>query len=452
MNRKLLISFAAVLVAGLLSPLFAQEDGVFSSGSDGSDGALSPTEDTVILVDKPVYNYTSVNIPSGVIVTFAKTGNNYPVVWRSQGDIVIDGAVNLDGSAAVESAAGRGGPGGWNGGDGALNFTSNPDITQHSQPGQGPGGAPSVDNDNNGSGGGYSTQGGQGQGGKIGLIYGNAFGIPLLGGSGGSGAGYWSNLLSGGGGGGGGGAFFASSSTRITVNGTVSAKGGNGTRVGNAYGGGGGSGGMVKLASNYITLGATGSLRADGGSTAFGAGGGANGRIRIEAFDYTISGSAVISPTANTGPPVAFDLPEDYPGLRITSINGQAITNPTGEPGLPDLTLADSGAVPVVVTGQNIPLGTVVKLYLHPTDAPTQTYDASALAGTFESSTGGVDVIFPPGVTQLVAASSFTPGRSMQTDDGQAVAKVEVQTDMTGAQTVTLITESGERVVDSTNN
>ena len=82
-----------LLFAILLSlAVFAQ----VNSGSNGSDGALSPTSDLVIdMADHPdgIYHYTSVNIPAGVTVSFIPNAGNMPVVWLVQGDCVIAGAL-----------------------------------------------------------------------------------------------------------------------------------------------------------------------------------------------------------------------------------------------------------------------------------------------------------------------------------------------------------------------
>ena len=77
---KLLAVFAAILL-----PLAALAQ--VNSGSDGHDGALNPTSNLVInMADHPdgIYHYTSVNIPSGVTVTFIPNAGNKPVVWLVQ--------------------------------------------------------------------------------------------------------------------------------------------------------------------------------------------------------------------------------------------------------------------------------------------------------------------------------------------------------------------------------
>ena len=55
-----------------------------NSGSNGSDGALNPTTNVVInMTDHPdgISQYTSVNMPVDVTVSFIPNANNTPVVW-----------------------------------------------------------------------------------------------------------------------------------------------------------------------------------------------------------------------------------------------------------------------------------------------------------------------------------------------------------------------------------
>ena len=87
MNPKLLQAMAVLLACW---GAHAQ----VNSGSNGSDGAFNPTTNTVInMADHPdgIYHYTSVNIPSGVTVTFIPNANNTPVVWLVQCDRGIVG-------------------------------------------------------------------------------------------------------------------------------------------------------------------------------------------------------------------------------------------------------------------------------------------------------------------------------------------------------------------------
>ncbi len=80
----------ACILLGFIGTASAQ----VNSGSDGSDGAFNPTQNVTIdmsLRPSGIYQYTSVNIPSGVAVTFTPNANNTPVVWLVQGDCVSMG-------------------------------------------------------------------------------------------------------------------------------------------------------------------------------------------------------------------------------------------------------------------------------------------------------------------------------------------------------------------------
>ncbi len=93
------------LIALLALPSYAQ----VNSGSDGHDGALNPTANLVIdMADHPdgIYHYTSVNIPTGVTVSFIPNSGNKPVVWLVQGAVTIAGTVTVSGSRPTGGAAG----------------------------------------------------------------------------------------------------------------------------------------------------------------------------------------------------------------------------------------------------------------------------------------------------------------------------------------------------------
>src|SRR5262245_7914259 len=69
-----------------------------NSGSDGRHGQLNPTADVVInMADQPdgIYQYTSVNIPAGVRVSFVRNARGTPVVWLVQNRCVINGAIDI---------------------------------------------------------------------------------------------------------------------------------------------------------------------------------------------------------------------------------------------------------------------------------------------------------------------------------------------------------------------
>lgn len=197
--------------------------GQVNTGSDGSDGALIVTANTNIdMTSRPsgIYQYSSVNITSGQ-VTFTPNANNTPVVWLVQGDVIINGILNLSGTNNFGAAGGAGGPGGYRGGSGI------------SPVGQGPGGGSALVYTNfsqvRGGNASYGTLGTitnscfNSSNGVPGSVYGNNYLIPLLGGSGGSGI---TNSCGGTGGSGGGGAILIAASGQIQLNGIINCKGG----------------------------------------------------------------------------------------------------------------------------------------------------------------------------------------------------------------------------------
>lgn len=70
----------------------------FDSGSTGADGAFAPTiSQSVALPADGIFNYTTVNIPSGVTITYTKNTVNTPAIILAQGDVVIDGIIDISG-------------------------------------------------------------------------------------------------------------------------------------------------------------------------------------------------------------------------------------------------------------------------------------------------------------------------------------------------------------------
>ena len=143
----------------------------FDSGSTGADGALNPTVNTQLqLPPSGIFNFTSVNIPSGVTVTFKKNTTNTPVTILASGSVTIDGLLNVsglsstnvgaagDGNIGDDGVPGAGGPGGFDGGRGGSPQGSGGN-------GLGPGGGeagsynPSIVPSEPGGGGGFGTNG-----------------------------------------------------------------------------------------------------------------------------------------------------------------------------------------------------------------------------------------------------------------------------------------------------
>lgn len=258
-DRKLrnLVIVAALSAApwlGLSSQALGQ---TFSSGSTGVDGAFNPTTSTTItLPPSGVFNYTSVTIPAGVTITYARNATNTPVTILATGDVTINGTISVKGSDGVFGnglgpfAGGLGGPGGFNGGNGGVKNGMLPSA------GQGPGGgAP-----------GAFPPAVAPRGGRYGAPSSFVALVPLFGGSGGGGGAASDNtgpVNVAASGGGGGGALLIASSGRIVVNGTgsISAIGGSATSanfgVGSCYPTGQpGSGGAIRLVATQILCGA----------------------------------------------------------------------------------------------------------------------------------------------------------------------------------------------------
>lgn len=171
--------FLTALMIGLSMHVSAPFVVAFNSGSTGADGAFSPTVNTELQVPASgVFNFTTVNIPSGVLVTFKPNAANTPVTILASGDVTISGVVSVNGGSAGAGGGGTGGPGGFRGGAGSGTGTGGTGLG----PGGGSGG---VSPYFIGDGGSYATS----PTGNPSLIYGTNLLLPLLGGSGGGGGG-----------------------------------------------------------------------------------------------------------------------------------------------------------------------------------------------------------------------------------------------------------------------
>src|SRR5437773_137133 len=129
-GKALMISACVPLVLIGSSVVLAQ---TFNSGSTGVDGAFNPTTSvTRPLPTDGVFNFTTINIPPGVTVTFTRNAANTPVTILASGDVTIAGAINVDGSPGAPGSSGTqlggnggaGGPGGFDGGSGANGVVS----------------------------------------------------------------------------------------------------------------------------------------------------------------------------------------------------------------------------------------------------------------------------------------------------------------------------------------
>lgn len=440
-----ILGLGVAMVLAWEVPVTAQ---TFSSGSTGADGAFAPTANiTLTIPPDGVFNFTTVTIPAGVTVTFQRNAANTPVTILATGDVTITGLISVNGEPGLAGSTtgplvnpgGAGGPGGFAGGQGGARG----DTNNSGSAGQGPGGSD--------PGGFFGTGGG---------TYGapsdfNTL-LPLFGGSGGGGQSGLSDA-SGSSGGGGGGALLIASSTRIAVEGAITANGANGGSQFNltARTAGGGSGGAIRLVAPQIT--GAGTLLARSGNFGF-VGQGGFGQIRLEAFTVGFSGTsnptllAVLTP----GPVTAASNPAliNVPMLRISAVGGvTAPATPAGTYVTTDVALPQgtTNPVPVTLTATNIPVGTVFTVKLIPQFAPPTTLPTTPSTGTFAGSTATTSVTFPAGlVSVLTAFGSFTLPAQVAAlfplIDGESVDQVLVAATYGGPSIVTLISRSGKAV------
>ncbi|MCP5527996.1 MAG: hypothetical protein H7A47_14485 [Verrucomicrobiales bacterium] len=354
--------------------------------SDGSDGALVISSDTEIdlglaatgnwdadntanagngIYDPEkwavVFKYSSVTVNEGATVTFRNHPSRGPVVWLVSGDVVINGAVNLDGQDPVDPPAlAEPGPGGFRGGSG------NTAPGAEEAAGFGPGGAGRRVGDHYGyysGGGSYGSEGRNGQ-----PPYGNPALIPLLGGSGGGGRSSTYREAGARGGGGGGGAILIACAGDIHIQGEMHANGGNGRVNGESYQDFcSGSGGGIRLVSEILSGG--GSIQAVGGG---GYHYGGLGRIRIERVtnnaDVQVTPDPSIVPLVDGSTPQIW-MPVSGPMVRIVSIGG---TQPPADPRAEfnaigaDVVLPQTASLPVVVETTNVEDASVVTVRVTP--------------------------------------------------------------------------------------
>ena len=443
-----------------------QAQNSFSSGSTGADGAFTPaTTQSIAVPDSGVFNFTTVNIPSGVTITFTRSASNKSLTILASGDVVIAGTINLDGRIGNSNGSGGfGGPGGSSGGTGGYGFDQSFSGVPGDGPGAGGGGISSATTSlpGGGGGGGYGTAGAPGPTGAVSGQGGPRFGavtiLPLVGGSGGGGGGSRPNAR-GGAGGGGGGAILVASSGTITIGGTIFARGGNGGS-GNA-GGGGGSGGAVRLIANTITGGGTMNVSGGGGGGAnysYNGGEGGQGYVRFEAYDYS-------NFAGNTTPGniISFAFPHpitppNSPTLRIASVGGvNAPAAPLGSlQGVPDVIVPSSQPNPVTVAleGANLPLGTIVQVILTPATGNRTTVQSSGLAGTESASTASASVTLPGGISVIsaLAVIDLTIAKANPIFiEGERVNRIEVAATFGGPSELTYVTQSGRRIKRSAN-
>lgn len=282
--------------------------GLFDSGSDGSLGEVVITNNTQWLMPPDgKLHVASFKLLNNATLTFIRNPQNTPVYLLSQGEVWLEGRIEVSGGGGSSISPGWGGPGGFDGGHRGHGTVPPGD-------GQGPGGGRS------GLESGPSTPTSAGAGSflntrtaastNVGAIYGNPVLIPLIGGSGGGGTPSAS-------GGGGGGAVLVASNTRIVFgpanNGSIHALGGT---WGTSSAWNGGSGGAVKLVAPSIE----GQVSIDVSGPV-----GGSGRIRVDALDQSKVTAWSVRPTESfsRGSMMATGLEPWIPRLELVSVAGQ---------------------------------------------------------------------------------------------------------------------------------
>jgi hypothetical protein len=370
----------------------------YDSGSTGADGALSLAAGESRVVQVPasgILNYTTVTLAGGATLQFKANADNTPVTVLATGDVSIAGGAIIDvsggqptavtGYADVAATGGLPGPGGSYGATKYIDFLQGDDAWSV---GHGPGGgAPSIDSGCPTAGGGGSpvTAGDS----KCVSGWGKPFADitwKLLSAGSGGGTSTGDKAMAGAGGGGG---ITIASSGKVTVLGSILARGGD-RPAGTTYGGGGG--GFIRIAATQVA--GTGILDAragcSGGRSVSGEGGcGGDGIVRIEATDYTKTLQSY--PVARLGlPGRGLPYPQDKrPSLRIVSVGGRPVVPAPGwtHPSLaPVLVLPQDQVMQAELEGHFIPPGSLVQVRIN------NYIWTGTLEGTLESTTCSITI------------------------------------------------------------
>lgn len=470
--NRLLKSHVYLQIALLLTVVFCggsqiYAQNIFNSGSTGADGAFAPSSNqTIQLPESGVFNFTTINIPTGVTISFIPNSQNTPVTLLASGNVTISGAISLNGENGwTTGMGGKGGPGGYRGGTGGLIVDYFGGTTGDGRGGGGGGGSNNGVNPGGGGGGGFSLPGGSGQTttsypnalvGYAGPAYGTVSLLPLVGGSGGGGGGSTASNRGSAGGGGGGAILIASSGT-ITFGGVIYAKGGNGASAPAGGTGGGGSGGAVRLISNTIS--GTGAIDVRGGaygtSTAGSispGGNGARGFIRAEAYDYSAFNPNLYSVPIGIALPNPISISNE-PKLRISQIAGVSVPLSTrgSLQSSPDIVLPGSLPNPVElqIEATNLPLGSIVQVTITPPNGSKTVSQSTPLSGTTNASSATASVNLPAGmsiITVTLTVNLQTAKLHPMYIEGEKINSIEIAAGLGGKSETTYLTQSGRRL------
>jgi hypothetical protein len=308
MNTNLLAKIArATCCAALIASAQAAFAQGFNAGSDGSLGDVVIDANTTLdLPPDGKLQYKSLTVSAGVRLNFRRNARNTPAFILSQGDVIVNGTIDANGSQAGSNNGGASGPGGFDGGKPGFGAEVPPGNGYG--PGGGIAGDQGCDVNNSAGGGSYGTRGAHG-----GSTYGSVLLIPLIGGSGGGGA----TGQPGSGGGGGGGAILISANTRVVVNGRIEARGGANINCFH-----GGSGGAIRLVSFKVE--GTGTIDVSpGGSGGF-------GRIRVDTIDHGNLNFTFLNSGVTTVGGNLLSFPPTIPTLATIEAAGNSVAQGGG--------------------------------------------------------------------------------------------------------------------------
>src|SRR5688572_20977419 len=355
----------------------------FSSGSTGADGPMNITTNTTLdLPANGIFNCTTITVAQGATLRFRRNPLNTPVTLLAQGNVTVDGTIDVSGSATAGNfAGGVAGPGGFDGGPGGFSTVSQ---TLPGGAGLGPGGGLSgtanLGSVDSAGGGGFGSRSEEWLDSRDGQTYGSLLLIPMIGGSGGGGV----DGNKDGGGGGGGGAILIASTTSIYVNptGIIVARGGPGLAGANVLNGG--SGGAIRLVAPRVY--GTGTLNVRGsGYCGLDCGQrSGSGRVRIDSiFRFEPTNAATHNIGFNLQPlnvasvgSAMIVFPPNSPRLDILQAAGTAIPEGNNAPVFVELPFGSSTNRTVVVQARNFGTNVPIRVVLTPAAGDPTSYDA----------------------------------------------------------------------------
>ncbi len=406
-------SLAAALTVAAMNGGVA-EGQTFSSGSDGSDGALTLTTPGTIVFDPfdvarfgrvldadgdGVYHFTTITIGNGVNVLLSGLTIKRPVYWLANGNVAIHGVIRLNGGVrprtqdfGVRRQVASPGSGGYAGGAGGRMIAPSVSATA----GEGPGG------------GSRTLQCGTFVCGSGGTFSGNRFLVPLVGGSGGHGSVDIDRISEGGGAGGG--AILIASSTSIVMNfpGRIEAMGGSG-----GFAAGSGSGGAIRLVAPVMSGSGAFNVSPGSASALWADSRGTSGWVRLEANQHSTSFEFEETSRVSRGIPGHPSTLRPPSSVRVIAVNGVALPPTTrGSFQVADANVAAADQVTFDIEATGIPPGTVVTVQVYPQAPvdPTTVYLPAVdvtLTGTTEHATGTATIALPSGFSRVFLRANW---------------------------------------------